>query len=42
MWSFIDFLTTEAREGEFGEILVFYASAVVFIFLMFFLRFMLG
>ena len=42
VWSFIDFLIAEAREGAFGEMLVFYTSAVVLIFLMFFLRFMLG
>ena len=42
MWSFIDFLLTEAREREVRELFLFYGGVVGLVFLFFFLLFMLG
>ena len=42
MWSFIDFLLTEAREGEVRELFLFYGGAVGLVFLFFFVWFMFG
>ena len=42
MLSFLDFMVTEARKKEAVEQILLYAGVVVFVFFVFFLRFMFG